>query len=365
MTLARLADLVGGKVVGRRNIVIKGVSGIKEAEKGHITFIANRKYAGLLLETRASAVVVSEDIEKSPIPIIRTANPDLAFARIVDAFSPAPLTFYQGIHPTVILGEDVELGKGASIQAYSVVQPGAKIGAGTIIYPGVYVGHFAAIGENSVIYPRVVIREHVRIGSNVIIHSGAIIGSDGFGFSTVAGVHVKIPQIGTVVIEDDVEIGANVTIDRARFDKTIIGKGTKIDNLCQIAHNVIVGRNSFIVAQTAVAGSTRIGDNVVLAGQSGIDGHLTIGNNSRVAGRSGVTKSLPPGSVVSGFPAQDHRTELREQVAAKRVPQLMIDVKNLTNKVNQIDIRETKNDIRRGRTNGCWPVQRRPRKNGP
>ena len=359
-TLGELAKLVGGKAVGRRNIVLRGVSGIKEAVRGDVTFVANKKYASLLAETQASAVVVSPDIAKAPIPMIQVANPDLAFAKIVDAFSPEPLKFYQGIHPTVILGEDVALGKEVSIQAYSVVQPGAAIGANTIIYPGVYVGHFARIGENGVIYPRVVIREHVEIGDNVIIHSGAIIGSDGFGFSTVEGVHVKIPQIGTVSIQDDVEIGANVTIDRARFDKTVIKKGTKIDNLCQIAHNVVVGEHSFLVAQTAVAGSSRIGRNVVLAGQSGVDGHITIGDGARVAGRSGVTKNLPAGAVVSGFPAQDHRRELREKAAIKRVPEILSQVKTLSNKVNDIE-RQTEDHRRRSRTGGCWPVQRRPR----
>ena len=360
-TLGELAELVGGAVFGRRNIVLRGVSGIKEARKGDITFVANRKYANLLKETSASAAVVSKEITRGPIPLIRVSNPDLAFVKIVDAFSPEPLKFYQGIHPTVILGEDVELGKEVSIQAYSVVQPGAKIGAGTIIYPGVYVGHLTSIGERCIVYPRVVIREHVRIGSNVIIHSGAIIGSDGFGFSTVAGVHVKIPQIGNVVIEDDVEIGANVTIDRARFDKTWIKKGTKIDNLCQIAHNVVIGENSFVVAQTALAGSVSVGRNVVLAGQTGVNGHITIGDNVRVGGKSGVTKSLPPGAVVSGFPAQDHRRELRERAAIKKVPSVINEVKSLSNRIRDIE-QKTKNDIRRSRTGRCWPIQRRPRK---
>ncbi|MFH0964935.1 MAG: UDP-3-O-(3-hydroxymyristoyl)glucosamine N-acyltransferase [Planctomycetota bacterium] len=357
-TLSELAELVGGEIVGRRRIVIRGVSGIKEAHKGEITFVANRKYLGLLKETQASAVVVSKDVSDSPIPMIRVSNPDLAFARIVDAFSAKPLTFYQGIHPTAILGEDVELGKEVSIQAYSVVQPGARIGTNTIIYPGVYVGHYARIGRNCLIYPRVVIREHVRIGDNVIIHSGAIIGSDGFGFSTVEGVRVKIPQIGTVLIEDDVEIGANVTIDRARFDKTIIRKGTKIDNLCQIAHNVVIGEHTCVVAQTGIGGSVRIGKNVILAGQTGVDGHVTIGDGVQAGARSGILKDVREGAVVSGFPAQDHRRELRERAATKRVPELMNQVKELSEKVDRLE-RQAKNHRRRSRTGGSWPLQRR------
>ena len=360
MTLGELTKLVDGSLIGRRNIIIRGVSGIKEAKKGDITFVANRKYLNLVKETRASAILAGPDVERAPIPMIRVPNPDLAFAKIVDAFGPDPLKFYQGIHPTAIIGDDVTLGKEVSIQAYAVIQPDVTIGAGTIIYPGVYVGHYTHIGKNCIVYPRVVIRDHIEIGDNVIIHSGAIIGSDGFGFHTVAGVHVKIPQIGTVVIGNDVEVGANVTIDRARFDKTIIRKGTKIDNLCQIAHNVVIGQHSFVVAQTAIAGSVRVGNNVTLAGQTGIDGHVTIGDGALVGARSGVTKDIRPGAVVSGFPAQDHRSELRERAAMKKVPAVVNQVRELMDKVDRLE-RQAENHSRRSRTGGCWPIQRRPR----
>jgi len=351
-TLGELARLVKGTVVGDKAIVIKGTSGIQEAGPADITFLANVKYKNLLDTTKAAAVVIGEDVaDEIRIPQIRVKNPSLAFVKIVQSFSPPELTFYKGIHPTAVIGADVKIGRKVSIQAYAVIQDGCEIGDGTIIYPGVYVGHFTRMGKNCIIYPRVVIRERTEIGDNVIIHSGAIIGSDGFGYATVEGVHHKIPQIGVVIIEDDVEIGANTTVDRARFEKTIIRKGVKIDNLVQIAHNVEVGENSIIISQTAVAGSTVIGRNVVIAGQCGIDGHITVGDNSIIAARAGVTKTVPPNSMLSGFPAQSHKRELdtiakRRQLpeTTQRVKELMTRVKQLEERLDQLEVNEPAND---------------------
>jgi UDP-3-O-[3-hydroxymyristoyl] glucosamine N-acyltransferase len=236
-----------------------------------------------------------------------------------------------------VIGEDVTVGKDSSIQAYAVIQDGAEIGDRTIVHPGSVVGHFTKIGADCIIFPRVVIRERITIGDRVIIHGGAIIGSDGFGFATVEGVHHKIPQIGTVVIEDDVEIGANTCVDRARFDRTIIKRGTKIDNLCQIAHNVVIGENSFIVAQTAIAGSARVGNGVILAGQTGVNGHIEIGDRAAVAGKSGVTRNIPPGASVSGFPAQPHRRELEMQRYMRKLPELAARIKELAEKVEELE----------------------------
>ncbi len=336
-TLAELAKLIGGRADGDASTVITGIAGIREAKRGDITFLANRKYTPLLADCRASAVVVSRDVNGTPIPSIKVKNPDMAFAKIVEAFAPEPPRFYKGIHPTVVLGEDVTIGKDVSVQAFSVVQDAAEIGDSTIIYPGVYIGHAAKIGKNCQIYPRVVIRERCIIGDNCIIHAGTVVGSDGFGFSTVSGVHHKIPQIGIVQIDDDVEIGANVAIDRARFGKTHIGRGTKIDNLVQIAHNVTIGANSFIVAQAGIAGSTSVGENVILAGQAGIDGHRHVGNNVVIAAKAGVTKDIPDNSLVSGFPAQPHERELKVQAILRKLPDLVNQIKGFEERLREIE----------------------------
>lgn len=338
-TVAELARLVGGIASGDSNTVITGIAAIREAKRGDITFVANKKYAPLLTECRASAAVVSQDVNVNgtPMPAIKVKNPDMAFAKIVEAFAPEPPKFYKGIHPTVVLGEDVTIGKDVSVQAFTVIQDEVEIGDGTVLAPGVHVGHGAKIGRNCFIYPRVVIRERCIIGNNCIIHSGTVIGSDGFGFSTIAGVHHKIPQIGIVQIDDDVEIGANVTIDRARFGKTHIGRGTKIDNLVQIAHNVVIGENSFIIAQAGVAGSAVVGNNVILAGQSGVDGHRHIGNNVVVAAKAGVTKDIPDNMLVSGFPAQPHDKELKVQAILRKLPELVGQIKDIEERLREIE----------------------------
>jgi len=339
-TLGQLAKLVKGSVVGDRKTVIRGASGIEEAGPSDITFLANNMYLGRLKRCKAAAIIVNEDTNNEfGIPQIRVKNPNLAFVKIVDSFSPPPLTFYKGIHPTAVIGADVKIGKKVSIQAYSVIQDGCEVGDGTIIYPGVYVGHESKVGKSCILYPRVVVREHITIGDNVIIQSGAVIGSDGFGYATIDGVHHKIPQIGVVIIEDDVEIGANTTVDRARFDKTIIRKGAKIDNLVQIGHNADIGENALLVALTGIAGSTTIGKNVTMAAQCGVSGHIKIGENSLVAARAGVTKSVPPGSFVSGFPAQPHKRELDTIAKLRQLPETTRVVKDLVGKIEQLEER--------------------------
>jgi UDP-3-O-[3-hydroxymyristoyl] glucosamine N-acyltransferase len=290
-----IAELLEGELNGDPNIIIKGISGIREAEEGDITFLANRKYYSLMQTTRASAVIIPKDISFNLKPIIKVENPSLAFAKLISIFSPMKVAHPKGIHPTALIGKDVELGKDIGIGAYTVICDNVKIGDRTIVYSGCYIGHHTIIGSDTLIYPNVTVREEIKIGSRVIIHSGTVIGCDGFGYATVGGIHHKIPQVGIVEIGDDVEIGANVTIDRARFNKTVIGKGTKIDNLVQIAHNVIIGQNCIIVAQTGISGSTTIGKGVILAGQTGIVGHITIGDGAVVAAQSGVSKSVACG----------------------------------------------------------------------
>ena len=340
-TVSEISQLVGCKPTGRTDVLITGISGIREAEEGDITFVSHQRYLPLIKETRASAVIVSErariDDDGSETCLIRVMDPGGAFAKVAELFVGEAIRFSPGIHPTAIIGDGVTLGKDVAIRPYVVIEDGASIGDRTVIYPQCYIGHCTKIGSACLLYAGVKIRERVTIGNNVIIHSGAVIGSDGFGFTPVNGVHHKIPQMGTVEIEDDVEIGANVAIDRARFDKTHIGKGTKMDNLVQIGHNVWVGERCVIVGQSGIAGSSRIGNNVVVAAQAGIDGHLEVGDNVIITGKSGVTKSIPPNKTISGFPAQDHDKQRREQIYLRKLPEYCAKIKDLEERLSQLE----------------------------
>ncbi len=336
-TLEEIAGLVEGELLGDGNTIITGISGIREAVEGDITFLANPKYFPLIEKTRASAIITSRDTETTFRPIVRTENPSLAFAKIISSFAPYEARRPQGIHPTAILGKELNLGRDVAIGPYVVVEDGVAIQDNTIIYSGCFIGQHTKIGMETLIYPNVSIRERVTIGNRVIIHSGTVIGSDGFGFATINGLHHKIPQIGTVEIGDDVEIGANVTIDRARFEKTIIGKGTKIDNLVQIAHNVIIGENSIIVAQVGISGSTTVGKNVTLAGQAGVVGHISIGDNAVVMAQSGVSKSVPAQTMVWGYPAKPEKIAKRVNACVQNLPKLYNTVAELRKKIKELE----------------------------
>ncbi|MGD0336221.1 MAG: UDP-3-O-(3-hydroxymyristoyl)glucosamine N-acyltransferase [Candidatus Omnitrophota bacterium] len=335
-TIKEIARLVGGEIVGSGQVVITGAAGIKEAEKGDITFLANPKYLALLETTHASAVITSRDIKSAHVPIIYVDSPSLAFAQVISSFSPAGIKHPKGIHKTAIIGRGVSLGKNAAVGAYVVIEDNVSIGDETVVYSGSFIGHDSNIGSNNVIYANVSIRERVHIGNRVIIHSGAVIGSDGFGFATIEGRHHKIPQLGTVEVADDVEIGANVTIDRARFDKTVIGRGTKIDNLVHIAHNVVIGEDSIIVAQAGISGSTTIGKNVTIAGQAGLVGHITIGDGAILAAQAGVTKSVPANTTVSGYPAKPHDLAKRINACIQNLPKLYETVAELKKKIEEL-----------------------------
>jgi len=306
--------MCGGELAGDPELKIIGAASLAEAVPGEISFFADRKYAGLLRKTRASALFVPPDFsEQISIAQIRVPNPMKAFEQLVMKLAPKPVQFAPGIHPSAVVDASAHLGKRVSIQPQAVIEAGATIGDDTIIGAGSYIGHEAVIGASCVIYPLVTIRERSQIGSRVIIHSGAVIGADGFGFEQVEGRHQKIQQLGIVQIDDDVEIGANTTIDRARFGRTWIQQGVKIDNLVQIAHNVIIGKNSVIVAQTGISGSTRVGERVTMAGQVGIVGHVEIADGSVIAAQSGVSKSVP-GGVWFGYPAGPI-DEVKQQIA--------------------------------------------------
>lgn len=333
LTLKEISEFIKGQIVGDEETVITGICGIKEAGPGDITFLANPKYSSLMDSTGASAIIVSNDIKVAPKPIIRTENPSLAFSKVVSLLFPQAIKHSKGIHPKAEISKTAKIGKDVGIGACAVVEDGARIGDKTIIYPGVYIGHNTKIGTGCLIYSNVSIRENITIGNNVIIHCGTVIGADGFGYATVSGVHHKIPQVGTVVIEDDVEIGANVTVDRARFGKTIIGRGTKIDNLVQIAHNVSIGENSIIVAQAGISGSTSLGKNVTLAGQAGLVGHINIGDNVIIGAQSGVSNSIPANSVILGSPALPINKTKRIFVCMAKLPELFKMVRLIQKKV--------------------------------
>jgi UDP-3-O-[3-hydroxymyristoyl] glucosamine N-acyltransferase len=328
-TLKELAALVRGELVGDGSIVIKGVAGIEDAGEGEITFLANPRYAPFLDRTGASAVITGRDVKPGKKPLIRTDNPSLAFTEVVSFLVPPQTKPLKGIHPSAVVGAGAKLGAEVALGPNVVLGEGVSVGDRTVINAGSYVGDGSTIGPDGLVYANVSIRERTVIGSRAVIHSGTVIGSDGFGFVTVDGKHHKIPQTGIVVIGDDVEIGANVTIDRARFDKTSIGNGTKIDNLVQIAHNVEIGTNCLIVAQVGISGSTKIGNNVIIAGQAAAVGHITIGDNSIVMARTGVSKSLPPGSVVWGTPAQPLQDEKKMRVLMRQLPELFEKIKEL------------------------------------
>ncbi|MCK4905326.1 UDP-3-O-(3-hydroxymyristoyl)glucosamine N-acyltransferase [bacterium] len=335
-TLRELTAIVGGEIIGDPLVLIKGVAPLEEAKEGDITFFANSKLSQFLHKTRASAVIVDSKTPGNGKPLIRIDNPYAAFSKIMELWVQNK-TYCLGIHPTAVLGENVKLGENVSIGAYAVIDDRVEIGDGTIIRPHTCIGENSKIGENCHIFPQVTIAEKVELADNVVIHSGTVIGSDGFGFIGENGTYRKIPQIGKVIIGNNVQIGANVTIDRATFGKTWIKDGTKIDNLVQIAHNVEIGKNCIIVGQVGICGSVKIGDGVILAGQVGIVDHLSIGDGAKVAAKSVVTKSVASGKFVSGYPARDHNEERRIKASVARLPSLYKKVKELSKKLEKYE----------------------------
>lgn len=295
-TLQEIAKACGGELTGEPAQEIIGAASLAEAMPGEITFYGNPRYLAAFQKTRASAAFVPADFEEKIVAAqIRVANPTKAFEQVVLKFAPKPVKFAPGIHPTAIVDPGARLGEHVSIQPYAVIEAGVRIGNNTVIGAGTYLGHETTIGPDCMIYPGVTVRERTSVGSRVIIHSGAVIGADGFGFEVVEGQQRKVPQFGIVQIDDDVEIGANTTIDRARFGRTWIQQGVKIDNLVQIAHNVVIGKNSVVAAQVGVAGSVRIGERVMIGGQAGIIGHIEIGDATMIGAQTGVSKSLKGG----------------------------------------------------------------------
>lgn len=317
MTVSELAALVGGQLASGADgsAKISGAAALAEALPGEVTFFGNPKYLLKLRASRATvALVPLAFAEEVPAACIRCENPTLAFSKVIEKFAPPPVHFAPGVHPTAVVAPGVRLGAGVSIQPHAVIEAGASIGDGTVVGAHSYIGHEAQIGGGCLIHPRVMIGFRCKIGSRVILHSGAVLGGDGFGFELQDGRQVKIPQIGIVQVDDDVEIGANSTVDRARFGRTWIGEGTKIDNLVQIGHNVVIGKHCILCAFVGVSGSTKIGDYVTLAGQVGTVGHVEIGDGVIVGAQAGVSKTLAVKQIYMGSPAVPAR-EWKEQVA--------------------------------------------------
>ena len=322
ITLEEIAATLGGELInGRGDLFISNVSGLRDAKHGDISFLAHRRYLKDLDKTSASAVVIPKDIDFDRLPAIKVDNPYFAFSQLLHLFHDQPYSA-RGIDSNAFVGSNVKLGEGISIYPYVYIGNNAIIGNNVTIYPFTFIGEGSVIGSNSIIYSNVTVREMCRIGSRVIIHCGAVIGSDGFGYVTHQGIHHKIPQVGGVVIEDDVEIGANTTIDRGTTGDTIIRKGTKIDNLIQVAHNVSIGEHCLFAAQSGIAGSSTTGNYVIMAGQSGVADHVNIGNSVIITGQSGATKDIEDGETVSGMPAMPHRSWLKAMAVFEDLPEI-------------------------------------------
>ncbi len=345
-TLKQLAEHVGGTVEGDAGTVITGVCSIKTADTGDITFAAKIRYETLVADTKASAVVVRKEcpVRGARVPLLRVDNPAGAFEKIADLFAPETQRFYPGIHPTAVIAKGASVDKTAHIGALCVVEENSVIGPHTVLYPQVYIGRSVTVGGGCKIYPHAAVLERCRVGDRVILHSGVVVGSDGFGYKRINGKPEKIPQPGRVEIEDDVELGANTTIDRARFGRTIVRKHAKLDNLVHIAHNCSVGEGTAISALVGISGSVDIGKNVLFGGQAGSKDNLSIGDNAIITARAGLTKNVRPGAIVYSFPAMEQDKFMRLTKLQMKLPQLYETVEKLEKKLLELDGSSTKND---------------------
>jgi UDP-3-O-[3-hydroxymyristoyl] glucosamine N-acyltransferase len=335
-TLKELADLVGGSVVGDESLEVTRVAPIDQAGPGAIAFVANPRYLAKLGGSRASAVIVGQDVEASGRALIRCHNPYLAFAKILthlQARRPEP----QGVAGGSSIAASARLSPEITIYPGCVVGERVSIGRGTILYPGVVLYDDVNVGEECLVHSGVVIRERCRIGDRVIIQPSAVIGADGFGFAPDGGRYFKIPQVGTVEIGDDVEIGAGTCIDRGTLGVTRIGRGTKIDNLVQIAHNVVVGEDTVIVSQVGISGSTEIGNHCTFGGQAGIAGHLKIGDNVMIGAKGGVSNTVAPNQVLSGSPVMPHKDWLKASMSFARLPEIRKEVSRMKRQLEELE----------------------------
>lgn len=333
--LSEIAAAIGGQRVGA-DAMIAGVSGLDEAGPGDLVYVDGDRAVDAARASRAAAFLVSQEIDGLSAPQIVVREPRFAFVNVIERFFVVPRV-PRGVAGNIVRGVQVEIGPDASIWPFVTLGDRVKLGARVTLYPGVFVGHDTVIGDDCVCYPNVSIREGTVIGHRVVIHGGAVIGSDGFGYVQHEGRHHKIPQLGSVVVEDDVEIGANVTVDRATFGRTLIGRGTKVDNLVQIGHNVTIGPHSILVAQAGIAGSTRLGSHVILGGQAGLVDHLEIGDRVMIGAQSGVLRNVDEGQIVGGTPAAPIDVALRAHALLLRLPELRQQLRALTERVRVLE----------------------------
>ena len=337
MKLGDLAAQLGCRLDGDGEIDIARVAAIEDAGPGDLTFLANSKYAALLPRSRAAAIIVAPGVDGAPCPVLRTQNPYLAFAHAARLLNPearpAP-----GVHRLAVVAPDAILEDGVSIGPFAVIDSGARIGARSILHAHVVVGAGATLGPDCLLHARVSIRERVVIGARCVIQDGAVVGSDGFGFAhREDGTHEKIPQVATVVIEDDVEIGANTTIDRPAVGETRVKSGTKIDNLVQIAHGVTVGKNSLLAAQVGIAGSTQVGESVMLGGQVGVTGHVTVGDRVKASAKTGVTGNVPAETFITGYPHMENLEWRKAYAVVRRLPELRRQLIDLERRLEAVE----------------------------
>lgn len=344
MRLSEIAEIVGGRITGNPDAEIAGLAKIEEAGTGQITFLANPKYRKHVASTAASAILIADGEDPATLghkpgtSLVQVADPYGSFRKLLDVFLPPPPPPVPGIDRTAVIAPTASVGRNVSIGAYVIVGEKCRIGDGTVVAHGVFLDRGVEIGESTVVLENAVIKAHCRIGQRVLIHPGAVIGSDGFGFTPDAsGKYVKIPQRGIVVVEDDVEIGANCTIDRATLGETRIGRGVKLDNLVHVAHNVTIGENTVIAAQSGIAGSTDVGRNCVFAGQVGVVGHVRIADRVTVGAQGGVSRSLTgEGQTYSSSPAKEHHRALRMEGALRQLPDYLTEFRKLRDDLDRL-----------------------------
>jgi UDP-3-O-[3-hydroxymyristoyl] glucosamine N-acyltransferase len=336
MKLAELAHLARAELAGSGEIEIEAATDLEHAHPAAIVLVADLRRLAEADASAAGALLISSQAPHVRKPALRATNLRAAFARTLAALTP-PARVTPGIDPSAVVASGARIGAGVWIGPQAVIGPGVHVGERSALHAGVVVGEGTRIGADCIFYPHVTVYPGCVIGDRVILHAGAVIGSDGFGYAFDQGTHLKIPHLGRVVIEDDVEIGANTTVDRATLGETRIGRGTKIDNLVQIGHNVRIGPGAIVVAQVGIAGSATIGEGALVGGQAGVRDHVTIGAGARIVARAGVTKDVPPGATVSGFPARDHREVLQREAAGARLPELVERLRAIEARLDALD----------------------------